>query len=344
MSRSKTGNSAARQNDSGRMRAITVPRYGGPEVLRCTQLPIPEPREGHVLVRVRAAAVNAADWRLMRANPWMVRLAFGLRAPRFTALGMALSGEVVAGSAAGFAVGDPVMADLSAAGCSAFADYVSVDPEVLVAVPAGLEHAAAATLPLAATTALQALRDHARVHAGQRVLVTGASGAVGLAAVSIARSMGAKVWAVSSTPHLELVAAAGATRVLDRRHGDILADPDLPRESFDAIIDTAGYRRIFDWGPRLTPTGIYIHVGGSMRELARTAISGGLRSRRRGRRWKTFTATASTADLAEVARLAADGHIRPVIAARYRLEDAAQAMSAAEQGAVSGRVVLVMDG
>ena len=325
------------------MRAVTVPRYGGPAVLKLAELPVPEASQERLLVRVTHAAVNAADLRLMRADPWMVRLAFGLRAPRFTALGIAMAGTVVAGSAGDFAAGDRVMADLSAVGCSAFADYVSLAPEILVAIPDGLEQDAAATLPLAATTALQALRDHARLRAGQRVLITGASGAVGMAAVQIAGAMGAEVWAVTSTPKLHLPAQLGAARVLDRHVVDVIASPEVPRGAFDAIIDTAGYRRIFDWQPLLAPTGVYVHVGGAMRELARTALAGSVRSRAGGQSWKTFTANASSADLAQVGERAAAGTLTVPVGARFPLEDVRAAMEAAETGAPLGRVLIEME-
>jgi NADPH:quinone reductase-like Zn-dependent oxidoreductase len=253
------------------MRALTVPRYGGPEVLRISELPRPTPAPGEVLVRVAWGAVNAADVRLMRADPWMVRLVFGLRRPRFSALGIAFSGTVVVSSVGHLKAGDRVMADLSASGCGAFADYVAVPSEVLVAVPDGVELDVAATLPLAGTTALQALRDQAGVATGSRVLVTGASGAVGTVAVQLAVAMGAEVWAATSGKHLEMVARLGVRHILNRDDGDVLARDDLPEGGFDAVIDTAGYRSIFDFESHLAPQGTYVHVGGSMRRLAQTA-------------------------------------------------------------------------
>jgi NADPH:quinone reductase-like Zn-dependent oxidoreductase len=327
----------------GTMRAVTVPRYGGPEVLHVSRIPRPTPAPGEVLVRVAWGAINAADRRLMRADPWMVRLAFGLRRPRFAALGIAFSGTVVASSVGHLKAGDRVMADLSAVGCGAFAEYVSVPANVLVPVPDGVELDVAATLPLAGTTALQALRDQAQVAPGARVLVTGASGAVGAITVQLAHAMGAEVWAVTSGTHLEMVGSLEPTRVINRDDGDIVARGDLPADGFDAIIDTAGYRNIFDYEPLLTPQGTYVHVGGSMRRLVQTATAGAARSRRGGKRWRTFTASADAGDLSTIAAHAAAGVVAPPIAARFPLEAAADAMRAAEGGTLSGRVLLRME-
>lgn len=322
------------------IRALTVPRYGGPEVLRISELPRPTPAPGEVLVRVAWGAVNAADVRLMRADPWMVRLVFGLRRPRFSALGIAFSGTVVVSSVGHLKAGDRVMADLSASGCGAFADYVAVPSEVLVAVPDGVELDVAATLPLAGTTALQALRDQAGVATGSRVLVTGASGAVGTLAVQLAVAMGAEVWAATSGKHLEMVARLGVRHILNRDDGDVLARRDLPEGGFDAVIDTAGYRSIFDYESHLAPHGTYVHVGGSMRRLAQTATTGAMRSHGNGRTWKTFTASADTGDLAAVAAQAAGQLVAPPIGARFPLEEADVALRTAEEHTVSGRVLL----
>jgi len=322
------------------MRAVTVPRYGGPEVLEIGEIPRPAPRPGEVLVRVAWGAVNAADWRLMRADPWAVRLAFGLRRPRFAALGIAISGIVAESNDGAFQPGDRVAGDLSGSGCGGFAEYVSVPSSVLVRVPEGLALDRAATVPLAATTALQAIRDHGGLRAGGRMMVTGASGAVGLAAIEIGRNLGAEVWAVTSAAGRAAVEAVNPAHIVERDTTDATTDPRIPRSAFDVIIDTAGYRSIFDYRPLLAPQGVYVHVGGAMRRLAQTAVAGALRSRRDGQRWKTFTATADPGDLATLLEVAAAERLYPPIAMRVPLEAAADLIRAAEDHRVPGRALI----
>jgi NADPH:quinone reductase-like Zn-dependent oxidoreductase len=325
------------------MRGVTVPRYGGPDVLQVVDVPRSQPGPGEVLVRVAWGAVNAADWRLMRADPWMVRLAFGLRRPRFAALGIAMSGTVVESNADGFSPGDGVAGDLSASGCGAFAEYVCVGAPVLARVPDGVELDIAATLPLAGTTALQAIRDQGHLRDGQNLMVIGASVAVGSAAVELGRNMGANVWAVTGTAGRPLVERLGGTHVVDRQVTDVTTDAAVPPGSFDLIIDTGSYRSIFDYKPLLAPEGIYVHVGGSMKRLAQTAICGGLRSRGGGPRWKTFTATADAGDLEKLLAMADANRISPPIGARIPLSDAAEALGMAEEHRVPGRVLIDME-
>ncbi|MDA3950071.1 MAG: NAD(P)-dependent alcohol dehydrogenase [Spirochaeta sp.] len=328
--------------DNTHMRALTVPRYGGPDVLIVTQMPRPIPGAGETLVRVAWGAINAADWRLMRADPWMVRLAFGLRRPRFRALGIALSGTVVESRSKRFPIGTRVAADLSAAGCNAFAEYVCIADTDLATVPDAVELDQAAALPLAGTTALQALRDHATVESGARVLVTGASGAVGSLAVQVARDMGAEVWAVTRANQAPMVAGLGAAQILDRESEDPISHTARSNVRFDSIVDTSGERNIFDYASILAPTGTYILVGGPMTRLAQAAIVGSMRSHRNGKTWKTFTAKANAADLSFLLDRAAHGAIHAPIGARLPLTRGPEAMRLAEEHAVPGRVLIDM--
>jgi NADPH:quinone reductase-like Zn-dependent oxidoreductase len=329
-------------NTAGDMRAVRVTRYGGPEVLEVATMPRPAPAAGEVLVRTAWGAVNAADRRLMRADPWLVRLAFGLRRPRFEVLGMALAGTVAESDDPAVPVGTRVAADLSDAGCRAFGEYVAVQVRDLAVVPASLSLDQAATLPLAGTTALQALRDQAHVAAGDRVLVTGASGAVGMMAVAIAHDLGATVWALTASERGATVRNAGAHEVVDRETTDIVMYARERDVQFDAIIDTAGTGPLSDFAPILAPTGTYVLVGGSVGRLLSTAITGPIRSRRAGASWRTFTASASATDLTYLIDRAAAGAIVAPIGARFPLEEAAEALSAAEQHTVHGRILIDM--
>ena len=201
------------------MKAIVQDRYGPPEVLEFREVPTPVPAAGEV--RVRAAAVNAYDWHVMRGDPYLARLTLGPLRPRSPIRGRDFAGTV---EAAGpgvrrFAAGDDVYGDLGAAD-GAFAEYVCVPADAIDRRPAGLTHEQAAALPLAGTTALTGLRDAGRAGPGTRVLINGASGGVGTFAVQIAKALGARVTAVCSTRNAELARSIGADHVVDYTRDD----------------------------------------------------------------------------------------------------------------------------
>lgn len=234
------------------MRAAVVDRYGGPEVARVADVARPRPRAGEVLVRVHAAAVTSGDARIRGARfpkgfgPF-VRLAFGLRGPRRRVLGSACSGvvEEVGARVTGFAPGDDVCG-MAGARMGAHAEYVALAPRRLARKPAEVSHDDAAGLLFGGSAALFFLRDKGKVRDGMRVLVNGASGAIGTNAVQLARSFGATVTGVTSVANAELVAGLGAQRVIDYRQDDLAALD----ERFDLVLDTVGNLSI-DAGRRL---------------------------------------------------------------------------------------------
>jgi NADPH:quinone reductase-like Zn-dependent oxidoreductase len=193
------------------MQAITYHRYGSPDVLSLEEVDDPVAGDGQVLVRVHAAAANPRDWHLMRGLPYVVRPQFGLRRPRRTLLGGDVAGrvEAVGPGVTRLRPGDEVYADIETGG---FAEFVCLPEDKAEGKPANLSFEQAAAVPLAALTALQGLRDHARVTAGQKVLIIGASGGVGTFAVQLAKWLGAEVTGVCSTRNLDLVRSLGARR------------------------------------------------------------------------------------------------------------------------------------
>ena len=193
------------------MKAFVRDEYGGPEVLRLAEVESRRPGRGEVLLDVVAASLNAADSRMLRGTPAVMRLATGLTRPRNRRFGMAVVGRVreFGEDVTGFEQGQRVFGDLSSGAFGAFGEQVVAKVKHLAAVPGGLSDADAAALPLGGVTALQGLRGKGALKAGDRVLVTGASGGVGSFAVQIAKAHGAHVTAVTSTPHLELVAGLG---------------------------------------------------------------------------------------------------------------------------------------
>ncbi|MFI9815622.1 NAD(P)-dependent alcohol dehydrogenase [Saccharothrix variisporea] len=220
------------------MRAAVVDRYGAPEVVRVVEVPRPEPRAGEVLVRVRAVAVTAGDARIRAARfpagfGVVGRLAVGLRGPRRPVLGGSFSGEVVAGE--GFAPGEDVCG-MAGVRLGAHAEYAAVPAAKLVRKPTGVSHEDAAGLLFGGSTALFFLRDKGSVKAGDKVLVNGASGAIGTNAVQLAKHFGAEVTAVTSARNAELVRSLGADHVLDYTTGAL----DRTTDRYDLVLDTVG--------------------------------------------------------------------------------------------------------
>ena len=199
------------------MKAIVQDKYGSPDVLELQEVDDPTVDRDQVLVRVRAASVNPADWHFMRGEPYIARLQAGLRTPKAVVLGCDLAGTVEAAGASvqGLEPGDEVFGSPFMRGFGAFAELAVVPAEVLAHKPADLSFAEAAAMPLAGLTALQGLRDQAKVEAGQRVLIVGASGGVGTFAVQIAKASGAEVTGVCSPANVDLVRSLGADRVID---------------------------------------------------------------------------------------------------------------------------------
>jgi len=195
------------------MKAIVYTTYGSPDVLQLKEVEKPTPKDNEVLIRVHAAAANAADWHLLRGDPFFLRFAYGLLKPKWQILGSDIAGrvEVVGRNVQEFLPGDEVFGDISGCGWGGFAEYVCAIEDALALKPTNLSFEEAAAVPMAAVTALQGLRDKGQIQSGQKVLINGASGGVGAFAVQIAKSFGAEVTGVSSTRNENKVSAASAS-------------------------------------------------------------------------------------------------------------------------------------
>src|SRR5262245_51362630 len=199
------------------MKAMVYHTYGSPDVLHLEEVETPTPKDDEVLIQVHAAAANARDWRLLRADPFLVRLmGGGLLKPKNTILGADVAGrvEAVGRNITQFRPGDEVFGDLAACGIGSFAEYASVPETALALKPANLTFEQAAAVPMAAVTALQGLRDAGHIQPGYQVLINGASGGVGTFAVQIAKAFGAEVTAVCSTNKVDRVRSLGADQVI----------------------------------------------------------------------------------------------------------------------------------
>jgi NADPH:quinone reductase-like Zn-dependent oxidoreductase len=322
------------------MRAIVYREYGGPEVLQLAEVSEPRPAKGQVLVRVEASSINAADYRLMRANPFLVRLMNGLWRPvKRRVLGQDVAGVVVAigEGVTRFALGDRVFGETPMNADGAFADSCVAEEGALARLPDEVGFDEGAALPLAGTTAIQGLRA-ASVKAGDRVLIAGAGGGVGLFAVQIARALGATVTASCGPKSLELVRSLGAHEVIDYQRTSL----ESVTQTFDAVVAINGYQRLSTFRRLLSPGGRYVMVGGSNAQLFQALLFAGPYFALFKRRGATLSIdpTRQSADLEQLAKWKKEGVIRVVIDRAFSLEATAEAMALAERGHVRGKIVL----
>jgi NADPH:quinone reductase-like Zn-dependent oxidoreductase len=323
------------------MKAITYTRYGPPDVLRLEEVEEPTPKANEVLVKICAASVNAYDWRYMRADPFLVRLVGGLFRPRNPRLGADIAGrvEAVGAQVTQFWPGDEIYGDLAASGNGAFAEYIAVPEHALALKPANLTFEQAAAVPMAAVTALQALRDGGKIRAGHTVLINGASGGVGTFAVQIAKSFGAEVTAVCSTRNVTMVRSLGANHIIDYTREDITRGP----QRYDLILAVHGYHPLSAYRRLLRPEGRYVMVGGSGAQLFETLLFGPLMSLGGRKRLAPFSATPSSKDLLVMKELLEAGMVVPIIDRCYPLAETAEAIRYLEDGHARGKVVITVN-
>jgi len=324
------------------MKAIVRQVYGSPDVLELKDIDKPMVGEGEVLVRVRAASLNAADLDYLYGKPLLTRLGTGLRRPKNRGLGLDVAGEVeaVGGAVTDLRPGDAVFGDMTAYGYGAFAEFVSAPERAWARKPDSLSFEAAATLPQAAILALQGLRGGERIEPGHHVLVNGASGNVGPFAVQIAKALGAHVTGVCSTDKMEMVRGLGADHVIDYTRDDFTRSG----QRYDWIVDVAGNRSILASRRALRPTGVYVMVGGPTARILQALLLGPLISLAGSRTmglmmwWKPFKRD----DVASLIELVEGGKLAPVIDRRYPLAEVVEALRYLDDGRARGKIVITM--
>jgi NADPH:quinone reductase-like Zn-dependent oxidoreductase len=324
------------------MKAIVYTQYGAPsDVLHFKEVERPTPSDNEVLIKVHAASINAAEWHLVRADPFLARLSTGLLKPNKTIPGADVAGRVAAvgSSVTLFRPGDEVFGDVSACGWGAFAEYVCAHETALALKPANLTFEQAAAVPLAGVTALQGLRDTGRIQPGHKVLINGASGGVGMFAVQIAKSFGAEVTGVCSTQKVDMVRSLGADQVIDYTQEDVTQNG----QQYDLILDAAAYRSFFKYRRALSPTGIYVLVGGSTPRLFQTMILGPLVSMLGSKTFASLMARPNQQDLGFMKALLEAGKVTPVIDRCYPLSETAAALRYLEERHVQGKVVITVE-
>jgi NADPH:quinone reductase-like Zn-dependent oxidoreductase len=322
------------------MKAIVYHNYGSPDVLKCEEIEKPTAGLDEVLIKVRAASVNPADWHYMRAEPYLIRIMTGLRKPKVTRLGVDVAGQVeaVGRNVTQFKPGDNVFGACR----GSFADYVCASESALVLKPENVTFEQAAAAPVAGFTALQGLRDKGQVRPGQKVLINGAAGGVGTFAVQIAKSFGADVTGVCSTRNVDMVRSIGADRVIDYTREDFTTSG----QRYDLILDCFATRSLLACRRALNPEGVYIIVGGpieSMIGLLARMIKAPLLSRFVSQKFVMFLARSNKEDMTAVGELMEAGKVTPVIDRRYRLCEVPEAVRYLEEGHARGKVIITFE-
>jgi NADPH:quinone reductase-like Zn-dependent oxidoreductase len=319
------------------MQAIIQDRYGSAEVLEAQDIDRPAIGDDEVLVHVRAASVHVGDWILMTGMPYVMRMGTGLSKPKNPVPGTDIAGTVdaVGPQVQSLRPGDDVFGWCT----GAFAEYARAPEDQLVKKPANLTFEQAAAVGVSASTALQLLRDDAKVQPGQKVLINGASGGVGTFAVQIAKAFGAEVTGVCSTKNLDLVRSIGADHVIDYTKEDFRDGADR----YDVILDNVGDRSMADTRRALTPNGTLLSNGGghAAGKLGRT-IRGLLVSLVVRQQRRPSVKTQNRSDLIALKELVEAGGVRPVIGGTYPLGRTADAISQVAAGHARGTLVIAV--
>ncbi len=328
-------------SDVATMRAVVYGCYGGPEVLEVRHVEKPIPADDEVLVRVRAAAVNPLDWHYMRGSPYALRLGSGIGKPSDSRIGVDFAGtiEATGKGVTRFNTGDDVFGGRT----GAFAEYVTIrEDRGLALKPPNISFEQAAAVPVAAITALQALRDKGKLQPGYQVLINGASGGVGTFAVQIARAYGAEVAGVCSTRNVEMVRSLGADHVVDYTREDYTRSG----ERYDLIIDNVGNHSLLANRRVLTEDGILVIVGGPKGNWLRPfmrPIKALLLSPFVSQDFIMILAQLNGQDLTTLAELMQSGKVTPVIDRRYDLSELSDAIRYSATGRARGKIIITIE-
>ncbi|MCA9956001.1 MAG: NAD(P)-dependent alcohol dehydrogenase [Anaerolineales bacterium] len=320
------------------MKAILFENYGSPDVLQLKEVAKPTPKENEVLIKVQAAGTNPLDWHKLRADPFFVRFSDGLLKPKNNRLGADVAGivEAVGSGVTSFKPGDAVFGE---GGGGSFAEYVCAPERVLAPKPDNISFAEAAAVPVAALTALQALRNSGKVQAGHTVLINGASGGVGTFMVQLAKFYGGVVTAVSSTRNLELVKSLGADHVIDYTKEKVTSSG----QKYDLVLDNVGNLTASQFRQLLKPQGIGMMVGfTTIGRMLGNVLAGSWWARRGGPSLSSMLAHANKEDMQLFHDLLAEGVLKPVIDRSYGLAETAVAIRYLETGRARGKVVITV--
>jgi NADPH:quinone reductase-like Zn-dependent oxidoreductase len=325
------------------MKAIVYCDYGTADVLKLVDIAKPVPNDNQVLIKVRAASVNPYDWHFVRGTPYVMRLETGLRKPKVTRIGVDCAGtiEAVGKNITQFKPGDEVFGGKT----GAFAEYVCGSERGLALKPASITFEQAGSVQIAGLTALQGLRDKAKIQPGQKVLINGASGGVGTFAVQIAKSFGADVTGVCSGRNVDLVRSLGADHVIDYTKEDFTKG----EQRYDAILDNVPNHSLSECRRVLNPNGKYVMIGGGgpneqgVIGVMFRPIKAMLMSPFVSQEMGMMMAKLDKNDLTMLADLMQAGKVTPVIDRRYKLSEVPEAIRYVEEGHARGKVVISLE-
>jgi len=318
------------------VKAIVYTEYGSPDVIWLEDVEKPVAKQGEVVLKVRAASVNALDRHFMRGTPYPMRLVMGLRAPKLPRLGVDVAGEVeaVGPDVSGLKPGDAVFGTCR----GAFAEYAWTKSDRLLPKPAKLSFEEAAAAPIAGFTALQALRDVGKLKAGQKVAIDGAGGGVGGIAVQIAKAYGAEVTAICGSGNLDRMRALGADHMVDYSKEDFTRKG----QRYDLILGANAFHSLLDYRRALAPGGNYVVTGGGGSQMLQAILLAPFLSLAGSRKLSMKGAKAKQEDLQVLKEMLEAGKIKPDIDRRYPLEQTADALRYMEAGHVRGKILITV--
>jgi len=334
--------SAPAAGNAPRMKAVVYRCYGPPEVLKVEEVERPTLADNEILVKVRAASINPLEWHYMRGEPYVMRFGVGLGAPKDPRIGVDFAGTVTAIGAKvqRFHPGDEVFGGRD----GALAEYVKVrEGGAVVLKPANITFEQAAAVPVAAVTALQALRDEARIQPGQKVLINGASGGVGTFAVQIAKASGANVTAVCSTRNVGLVRSLGADRIIDYTREDFTQE----NERYDVVLDAVGNHPLLAYRRIMKRDGVFVIIGAQSHDPwlgpLIVPLEAMILAPFVSQKFDFMLADIDQQRLTALVALMQSGKLTPVIDRSYELGEISEAVRYLETGHVRGKVVITPD-
>jgi NADPH:quinone reductase-like Zn-dependent oxidoreductase len=313
-----------------KMKAVVYNKKGSPERLIFCEMDKPLPNENEVLIKVHAVSLNAADYRSMKMGIIPKRKIFGAD----------ISGNIesIGKNITLFKPGDEVMGDLASFGFGGLAEYVTAPERALITKPSKISFEEGAALPMAGLTALQALRDKGNIQKGHKVLIVGCAGGVGTFAVQLAKYFEAEVTGVCSSKNIQQTISLGADYVIDYSKEDLTKIHDR----YNLILAVNGNYPLLAYKKTLTPGGIFVMIGGSLSQIFKSLIFGGLLSFG-SKKMKSLSAKANRKDLEFLSKLLEDGKIKPVIDRRYSLDKTSDAMNYLSQGHSTGKVLIIVE-
>lgn len=321
------------------MKAATYNKYGNAERITVKDVPKPEIASNKILVEVHSASINQADAYVLQGKPFPLRFMTGLFKPKNQIFGSDISGVVVniGEEITEFKIGDEVFGELGVTGDGGYAEYVLASPKLFTKKPNNVSFDDAAAIPMAGLTALQGLKL-AEVKENSNVLIYGASGGVGTFFIQIAKALGAHVTAVCSTRNIAIAEASGADVIIDYKKEN-WADRNI---KYDVVFGVNGYNKLKVYRDALQPNGIYVSVGGEMKQIFDTMLKKPFMRKKGNKKFLSYTAHVKKEDLQTLAEYLKNGQVKPHIGNTFTLAETKEAFSHFMSGKTMGKTVITI--